>query len=538
MRLAAIDVGTNTAMLLVAEIGAGSALVPLHETQRFIRLGEGVDAARRVTAAAMLRLRAALLEYQDIAREYDVEAVVVGATSASRDAKNQVELIDFVRRETGLHYEILSGEEEAALSFRGALSAIDDLDGPCAVIDVGGGSTEIVVGQAGGGITARHSLDVGSVRLTERFFADQPPSPEAVARAEAFITRALDDAALPLDASTPLIAAAETPLLVALLDRGVSSWGELSGAAVTLPAGVVHRWRARLLALPYDAVLAIDPTLMTGRADVAPAAVLLFDTVLRYFGLAQCRVSPRSLRHGLALHYAARMHIARRAFEVFKEDLAAPPPMTLRGADHKRYAMAPDENAVYKAARRLLAEEYAGTLSSDQAIDWAVLALEAGYDTPHLCMLASFEKPANWFEVKRYFRAALEETGVPILPADALLRQRMVDIAQDIVEQAVSPWEGCRMMCDLIFASDYPRPMQAWMFIYDGVDPETYRMLKDHQINDAVMKEARLLAEGYDQYAEEKARQHAELASANAANYSFSDIGAALKRWWRTVFGR
>ncbi|MCH8962270.1 MAG: exopolyphosphatase, partial [Bacteroidetes bacterium] len=201
--------------------------------------------------------------------------------------------------------EILTGMEEATWSFRGALSALDGLDGPCAVIDIGGGSTELVVGETAGRITSRHSLDVGSVRLMERFFANQPPAVPEIERAEAFITRALDDAAIPLDATIPLISAAETPLLLALVDRDVSSWNELGSS--TLSARVVHRWRKRLLAMNHDEVLTLNPTLMTGRADVFPAAVLLFDTVLQHFGLSTCRVSPRSLRHGLVLRFVARV---------------------------------------------------------------------------------------------------------------------------------------------------------------------------------------------------------------------------------------
>ncbi len=306
MRIAAIDVGTNTALLLVAEVADDGTLVPLCEARRFIRLGEGVDAARRIGEAAMQRLRAALLDYRRLAQDYAAAEIVVGATSASRDARNQDALIDFVRRETGLRYEILTGMEEATWSFRGALSALDGLDGPCAVIDIGGGSTEIVVGEATGRITSRHSLDVGSVRLMERFFANQPPAVPEIERAEAFITRALDDAAIPLDATIPLISAAETPLLLALVDQGVSSWDELGPSNVTLSARVVRRWRERLLAMNHDEVLTLNPILMTGRADVFPAAVLLFDTVLQHFGLSTCRVSPRSLRHGLALRFVAR----------------------------------------------------------------------------------------------------------------------------------------------------------------------------------------------------------------------------------------
>lgn len=306
MTIATIDVGTNTALLLVAEIDAAGRLAPVYEERRFIRLGEGVDASRRISAAAMQRLRVALVDYRALARAYAAAEVIVGATSASRDAHNRDDVVDFVRRETGLRYEVLSGLEEATWSFRGALSALNGLQGPCAVIDIGGGSTEIVVGEATGAIAARHSLDVGSVRLTERYFGEQPPGRGAVERAEAFILHTLREAALPLPSSLPLISAAETPLLVALVDRGVSSWDELSEADAVLAAGTVQRWRERLLTMTYDDVMALNPSLMDGRADVFPAAVLLFDTVLRYFGLDACRVSPRSLRHGLALRYAAQ----------------------------------------------------------------------------------------------------------------------------------------------------------------------------------------------------------------------------------------
>lgn len=321
MRIAAIDVGTNTALLLVADVVADGTLVSLGEVRRFIRLGEGVDATRRVGEAAMQRLRTALLDYKALAHDYGAEEIVVGATSASRDAENKADLVDFVHRETGLRYEILTGEEEATWSFRGALSALDGLDGLCAVIDIGGGSTEIVVGAAAGRITARHSLDVGSVRLTERFFSNQPPAVSEVERAEAFITRALAEAAIPLDATIPLISAAETPLLLALVDQGVSSWEALESSDVTLSAGLVHRWRERLLAMTYDDVLALDPILMTGRTDVFPAAVLLFDIVLQHFGLTTCRVSPRSLRHGLALRFVEQMRDrvrSRRFSALFK----------------------------------------------------------------------------------------------------------------------------------------------------------------------------------------------------------------------------
>ena len=305
MIIAAIDVGTNTALLLVARVDGDGTLQPLYEERRFVRLGEGVDATRQVNPASMERLRVALLDYREIAQHYQAAAITIGGTSASRDARNQKELIAFVRRETGLQYEIISGLEEAVWSFRGALSALDDVQGLCAVIDIGGGSTEIVLGEPEGQVQARHSLDVGSVRLTERFFVGQPPTQAAIEEAEAFIIHLLTEAAIPLEASVPFISAAETPLLVALVNQGVSSWDELDTAVLT--AETVHAWRTRLLAMTYDDVVALNPILI-GRADVFPAAVLLLDTILRQYRLTSCRVSPRSLRHGLALRYVDSLH--------------------------------------------------------------------------------------------------------------------------------------------------------------------------------------------------------------------------------------
>ena len=303
MKLATIDVGTNTALLLVAEWD-GRRLVPRHSARRFVRLGEGVDATGRVGEAAMQRLREALRAHRATAETWGAERIVIGATSASRDAENQAELVDFVRRETGLDYEILSGEDEARWSFAAAVAAFDDLEGRCAVIDIGGGSTEIALGDAGSGaVEQRRSLQIGSVRLMERFFSAQPPPPEKVAAAEGLAASAVAETGFTVDAATPLVGMAGTVVSLALLARGASSWDELGEAPVVLSADVVRAWREKLLALAYDDVLALNPDVMAGRADVFPAGLLILDAVMRSMGLASCRVSPWGLRHGLALRF-------------------------------------------------------------------------------------------------------------------------------------------------------------------------------------------------------------------------------------------
>lgn len=294
MRIATIDVGTNTCLLLVAEVGAGR-MVPVYHEGRFVRLGEGVDAERRLRPAAMERVLNALRAYKAKADELGATEVIIGATSASRDAANLPELQARVRHELGLEYRTLSGEEEAIWSFRGACSAYASLQA-ASVIDIGGGSTEVVSGPVTGPPPQQVSVDVGSVRLTERFFSSLPPSPEELAAAEAFTVEAF--AAASPDPSLPLLGSSGTTRALAQLVRP-----EAPGRAI--PAAVVRLWRQRLAALSAEEVLALNPTVLSGRADVFLAGVLILDVVLQRFGIASMHASPRGLRHGLALRWLA-----------------------------------------------------------------------------------------------------------------------------------------------------------------------------------------------------------------------------------------
>ncbi len=309
MRIAAIDVGTNTAEILVADVGDGQ-IRPVYDAERFVRLGAGVDASGRVGAAALGRLKEALIALRDAAEERGAEQIIIGGTSASRDAANQDEIVAFVRRETGLDYEILSGDEEATWTFVAACAAVDDRMGRGAVLDIGGGSTEIIIGHGEGrgpeAIGFRRSLNIGTVRLTERFFDAQPPDPSAVTRAEAFIDDALQSAEIPLDAGTPVLGNSGTAVALALVNAGPeAAWGDLAPAQRILSAEAVRDWRERLLGASFDAVMALHPTVMQGRADVFPMGLLILDRILQQFGIGAFRVSPYQLRHGLLFRWMA-----------------------------------------------------------------------------------------------------------------------------------------------------------------------------------------------------------------------------------------
>lgn len=294
-RIATIDVGTNTALLLVAAVTPGGRLESVYEEERFVRLGEGVDAARRLRPEAVDRVLAALADYRAAAERYGAEVVAVGGTSASRDAANRDELIERVRDELGLDYEIVSGPEEARWAFAGACSAFPDLDEAC-VLDVGGGSSELAAGPARNGPRHRASLDVGAIRLTERCFPTVPPPPEAVAAAEALVAEQL--ASVDFGCGVPLVGAAGTVSALARLAAPDDPWRELDRETV-------EAWRDRLLTMTPGAVRALDPAILTGREDVFAAGVLIVAAVMRHLDAPTLRPSPRGLRHGLALRWLA-----------------------------------------------------------------------------------------------------------------------------------------------------------------------------------------------------------------------------------------
>lgn len=310
-RIAAIDVGTNTAQLLVAAVDDGMVVRRVHTDERFVRLGEGVDASGRIGDVAIGRLVDALRAQRDQAEAHGAEAFTVGATSASRDAANQHAVIDTVRRETGLPYEVLSGDEEAVWTFAAASDERSNRAGTTIVIDIGGGSTELIVGRGGAvgpdAIQHRCSLDIGCVRLTERFFDGQPPSQHAIRRTTDCIDAALEDAAVPVAPGATLIGTSGTTEALALVEAGPSSTVDVLGAAARrLPATAVHRWCGAVLERTRDEVFALHPEAMQGRADVFPVGVLILDRFLRATGLDGCRVSAHQLRHGLVLRWLHR----------------------------------------------------------------------------------------------------------------------------------------------------------------------------------------------------------------------------------------
>jgi exopolyphosphatase / guanosine-5'-triphosphate,3'-diphosphate pyrophosphatase len=296
--VAAIDVGTNTVLLLVARKDSRGAVVPVVDVQQVPRLGTGVDAHRRLHPEAMQRVIAVLGDYCSIAASHGVERIVACATSAVRDAVNRDEFVTLVRRLTGLHLEILSGEEEALWSYHGAISGIPSI-GSCLVLDIGGGSTEMIAGNAQC-ITSRVSLNIGAVRLTERCFRHDPPLQQEIADASGLISSALDAVTMEVFPNTRLIAVAGTPTSLATLSLGLPDFSLEAVAGLEMNRSQIEDQWNRLRRLPSAEIRKLS-NVMDGRADVITAGTLILRMVMDRLGLQALTVSERGLRYGLVL---------------------------------------------------------------------------------------------------------------------------------------------------------------------------------------------------------------------------------------------
>lgn len=306
-RIAVIDVGTNTALLLVTDLEDGR-LRPVRDERRFVRLGEGVDGSRRISERALGRLEGVLAEFAGIARSEGAGLVSIAGTSASRDATNRGRLERAALEHGGVEYDVLDGHTEAALSFAGTMAALEDIGAEATVLDVGGGSTEMVRGTTGPPITilASGSANVGSVRLTERFFSSLPPSAAEVERGTSWAVDELSPVGRTVGSTNVLVGAAGTAVVLAGLHHGTR---EDATAWPAIDKTSVIAWRDRLLRLDAESVLALDPELLFGRADVFAAGVLIVERAMSAVGAERLVVSPWGLRHGLALRASGQVRV-------------------------------------------------------------------------------------------------------------------------------------------------------------------------------------------------------------------------------------
>jgi exopolyphosphatase/guanosine-5'-triphosphate,3'-diphosphate pyrophosphatase len=294
-RVAAVDCGTNTIRLLVGALPE----IAVRESE-IVRLGQGVDATGRLSDEALARTFAAMDEYAATIRELGATTVRVCATSAVRDAANGAVFVRGVEERFGVSPDILTGEQEAALAFDGA---VRNLTGPAPepvlVLDIGGGSTELVLGSGDGAVAEAHSMDIGSVRLHERHLHGDPPAAAEVAACVADIDDHLDASPVPLGDARTVVGVAGTTLTIAAGTLGLSSYDGSAIDQARLAATDVAAFVERLVAMTVSERRAL-PYMDPARADVIGAGALILARVLARAHVATLVASESDILDGIA----------------------------------------------------------------------------------------------------------------------------------------------------------------------------------------------------------------------------------------------
>ena len=308
-RVAAVDCGTNSLRLLITDHTGGE----VHHVTRLnniIRLGEGVDETGRISDAALQRARTVLSDYVSIMEREDVRAVRMVATSATRDASNQEEFFAMTEEllgviQPGARAEVISGEEEAALSFVGATLDVPHRDSPTLVIDLGGGSTEFVVGiPETGELAGAYSTRMGCVRMTERFLHTEPPTDEEIAQARQWVRDQLDImmAAVPLTTATTAVGCSGTFTTLSAVAQGLEEYDPQHIHMSHLRSEGLHVITEDLLH-QTPAQREESPVILPGRADVLGGGAIIVQEILsllnEHLGLTELFVSEQDILDGI-----------------------------------------------------------------------------------------------------------------------------------------------------------------------------------------------------------------------------------------------
>ncbi|MFZ5468536.1 MAG: Ppx/GppA family phosphatase [Myxococcota bacterium] len=288
LRYAAIDIGTNSVLLLVAEKDAAGRFVPVVERAEITRLGRGVDKTHTLAPEAIEDTLRVVQTFAEEARALGAKDLAVCATSAARDATNGGVFLEAARQRANVEVEIISGEREAQLSYAATHADFGGQE-PLVVIDIGGGSTEFIYGD-GGEVTFRHSFDVGSVRLTERFGTDRP-------RVERLLADTFS-ALPPPPAHHRAVGVAGTVTTLYSILHAVEPYDAARVHGATLSLADVGLLADRLWSQSLEARKKL-PGLQPKRADVIPCGALILQAALRALGASGCLVSDRGLRWGL-----------------------------------------------------------------------------------------------------------------------------------------------------------------------------------------------------------------------------------------------
>jgi len=298
MRVAAIDCGTNSLRLLIADID-GNNFREVHRDMRVVRLGQGVDKNKAFAPEAIERTLAVTAEYAAMLRSKGVERLRFCATSASRDATNRDLFIEGVRDILGVAPDVIPGSEEAALSFLGATKELGQELSPFLVVDIGGGSTEFVLGDTA--VQAARSVNIGCVRMSERHLTNQPPSADQIAAATSDIDAAILEAGKEVNfaAAQTLISVAGTATTVAAAALGLAQYDRHSIHLSRISAERVHEVAAMFAGMSREEIAALG-YMHPGRVDVITSGSLVLSRVMTLTGASEFIASESDILDGIA----------------------------------------------------------------------------------------------------------------------------------------------------------------------------------------------------------------------------------------------
>jgi exopolyphosphatase / guanosine-5'-triphosphate,3'-diphosphate pyrophosphatase len=306
MRVAAIDCGTNSIRLLIAEPDGSGGLADLERRLEIVRLGQGVDATGEFHPDALRRTFAAVDGYAELIKKAEVPTGKVHfvATSAARDVKNREAFFAGVKERLGVLPDVISGETEARLSFLGALSRVKPEGEPVLVMDIGGGSTELITGGADGDLHSAVSLDVGSVRVTERFFKQNPVADDDLERAARYVDDLLTGSGVDFDSIGAWIGVAGTVTTLAGVYLELERYDRERVHGARIPLAAIAEQLHRLARLTVDQIRAL-PSMHPGRADVITGGALVESRIAARVHLDHLIVSESDILDGIALQLIA-----------------------------------------------------------------------------------------------------------------------------------------------------------------------------------------------------------------------------------------
>ena len=302
MRVAAIDCGTNSIRLLIADID-GNNFREIVRDMEIVRLGQGVDETRQFHPDAIARTLAAVDKFAAEIAKRGVEKIRFCATSATRDATNRHLFVDGVRDRLGIELEVISGDEEAALSFAGAIKDLDPSNGPFLVVDIGGGSTEFVFGTST--VEAARSVNIGCVRMTERHFASDPATAQQIELARTDIQAAIAQAAavVPITQAKTLVAVAGTATTVAAAALDLPEYDRYAIHLSRISAQQTHD-AATMFATSTREQRSALGFMHPGRVDVIAAGSLVLSEIMKATGASEFVASESDILDGMAFSLA------------------------------------------------------------------------------------------------------------------------------------------------------------------------------------------------------------------------------------------